>query len=184
MAIKYPQWSYWMAMTFLAPVPWEADAFYAQPGMAANGLSLNTWPVGTGPYMMTEYVQDRRHVLSRNPNYRGEPYPCEGMPQDKAEGRLADCGKPTPFIDKLVFNIEKEAVPQDAKFRQGYLDVPEFDQMSYGNAYRIQMEDSERVNSEFTDKGIRLPRTVDLSSSYMGFNWLDPVVGRDRKSVV
>ena len=70
---KYPQWNYWMAMPFLAPLPWEADAFYAQPGMAANGLSLNTWPVGTGPYMMTEYVQDRRHVLSRNPNYRGEP---------------------------------------------------------------------------------------------------------------
>jgi hypothetical protein len=32
---KYPQWSYWMQMTFTAPVPWEADAFYAQAGMAA-----------------------------------------------------------------------------------------------------------------------------------------------------
>jgi ABC-type transport system substrate-binding protein len=175
---KYPQWKYWMAMTFLAPIPWEADAFYAQPGMAGNGLSLNTWPVGTGPYMMAEQVQDRRHVLKRNPNYRGEPYPCEGMPQDQAEGRLTDCGKKTPFVDTIVFSMEKEAVPQDAKFRQGYLDVPEFDQMSYGNAYRIQMEDSESVHKEFTDKGILLPRTVDLSSSYMGFNWLDPVVGQ------
>ena len=36
---KYPQWNYWMQMTFMAPVPWEADAFYAQPGMAAVGLS-------------------------------------------------------------------------------------------------------------------------------------------------
>src|SRR5690606_17454542 len=72
---KYPQWKYWMAMVFLAPIPWEADAFYAQPGMAANGLSLNTWPVGTGPYMMAEYIQDRRHVLKRNPNYRGGTYP-------------------------------------------------------------------------------------------------------------
>lgn len=175
---KYPQWKYWMAMTFLAPIPWEADAFYAQPGMAGRGLSLNTWPVGTGPYMMAEYVQDRRHVLKRNPLYRGEPYPCEGMPQDKAEGRLADCGKRTPFVDTLVFSMEKEAVPQDAKFRQGYLDVPEFDQMSYGNAYRIQMEDSDSFRQEFESKGIRLPRTVDLSSNYMGFNWLDPVVGR------
>jgi len=175
---KYPQWKYWMAMTFLAPVPWEADAFYAQPGMAGNGLSLNTWPVGTGPYMMADYVQDRRHVLKRNPNYRGAPYPCEGSPQDKAEGRLADCGKTTPFIDTLVFNIEKEAVPQDTKFRQGYLDIPEFDQMSYGNAYKIQMEDSESFNKEFTGKGIVLSRNVDLSSKYMGFNWLDPVVGQ------
>jgi hypothetical protein len=45
---KYPQWSYWMAMPFTAPIPWEADAFYAQPGMSENGLSLNQWPVGTG----------------------------------------------------------------------------------------------------------------------------------------
>ena len=45
---KYPQWKYWMAMTFIAPVPWEADAFYAQPGMASNGLTLDDWPVGTG----------------------------------------------------------------------------------------------------------------------------------------
>jgi ABC-type transport system substrate-binding protein len=175
---KYPQWKYWMAMTFLAPIPWEADAFYAQPGMADHGLSLNTWPVGTGPYMMAEYVQDRRHVLKRNPNYRGEPYPCEGTAQDKAEGRLADCGKPTPFIDTIVFNIEKESVPQDTKFRQGYLDVPEFDQMSYGNAYKIQMEDSPSFSKEFDDKGIVLSRNVDLSSRYMGFNWLDPVVGQ------
>ncbi len=175
---KYPQWKYWMAMTFLAPVPWEADAFYAQPGMAANGLSLNTWPVGTGPYMMAEYIQDRRHVLKRNPNYRGERYPCEGSEQDKAQGFLADCGKPTPFVDTLVFSLEKESVPQDAKFRQGYLDIPEFDQMSYGNAYKIQMEDSDRFNKEFTDKGIVIRRTVDLSSRYMGFNWLDPVVGK------
>ncbi|MDE2401810.1 MAG: ABC transporter substrate-binding protein [Burkholderiales bacterium] len=175
---KYPQWKYWMAMTFLAPIPWEADAFYAQPGMAGNGLSLNTWPVGTGPYMMWEVVQDRRHVLKRNPNYRGAPYPCDGNPGDKEAGLLADCGKTTPFVDTVVFNMEKEAVPQDAKFRQGYLDVPELDQMSYGTAYKIQMEDSPKVNKEFTEKGILLPRNVDLSSSYMGFNWLDPVVGQ------
>ena len=70
-------------MAFASPVPWEADAFYAQPGMNANGLSMDKWPVGTGPYMMTEYVQDRRHVMKRNPNFRGEPYPCEGEPGDK-----------------------------------------------------------------------------------------------------
>ena len=64
-----------MQMTFLAPVPWEADAFYAQPGMAERGLTLDVWPVGTGPYMMVEFVKDRYHVMKKNPNYRGEPYP-------------------------------------------------------------------------------------------------------------
>ena len=77
---KYPQWSYWMQMTFTAPIPWEADAFYAQPGMAEQGLTLDMWPIGTGPYMMTEYIKNRRHEMKRNPNFRGEPYPCDGMP--------------------------------------------------------------------------------------------------------
>jgi hypothetical protein len=105
--------SYWMQMTFMAPVPWEADAFYAQPGMAERGLSLDRWPVGTGPYMMAEFVQDRRHVMKRNPNYRGEPYPCEGMPGDK-EGRPAGRLRQDHALHRHHggFTIEREAVPQ------------------------------------------------------------------------
>jgi ABC-type transport system substrate-binding protein len=175
---KYPQWNYWMAMTFLAPVPWEADAFYAQPGMAAAGLSLDAWPVGTGPYMMSEYVQDRRHVMVKNPHYRGEPYPCEGMPEDQAGGLLADCGKSMPFIDKLVFLIEKEAVPLKSKFRQGYYDVPEIERTEYGVEYAIDMDDSAAVKQEYTEKGFKLPKLVDLSSWFLGFNMLDPVLGK------
>jgi ABC-type transport system substrate-binding protein len=175
---KYPQWKYWLAMTFMAPVPWEADAFYAQPGMAKNGLTLNTWPVGTGPYYLADYVQDRRHVLKRNSNYHGDTYPCEGMPEDKAAGLLADCGKAMPFIDTLVFNSEKEAVPLKAKFVQGYLDVPEIERTEYGVEFALDMQDSARVNREYTEKGFQLPKTVDISNWYVGFNWLDPVVGK------
>jgi ABC-type transport system substrate-binding protein len=175
---KYPQWKYWLAMTFTAPVPWEADAFYAQPGMAANGLSLSTWPVGTGPYMMTEYVQDRRHVMQRNPHYRFDPYPCEGEPEDRAAGLLADCGKPMPFIDRLVFNIEKEGVSLRSKFRQGYLDVPQIERPEYGVEFALDMEDSADVRREFTERGFKLPRSVDLSNWFVGFNMLDPVIGR------
>ena len=174
---KYPQWNYWMTTTFLSPVPWEADAFYAQPGMAAAGLSLDTWPVGTGPYMMTEYVKDRRHVLTRNPNYRGEPYPCEGMPGDKEAGLLDDCGKPTPFIDRYVFTLEREAVPLRAKFRQGYYDIEVFERTDTGMDYLVAMQDSEEVRKEYQDKGFRLPRFADVTSWYLGFNMLDPVIG-------
>jgi ABC-type transport system substrate-binding protein len=175
---KYPQWKYWLAMTFMAPVPWEADKFYSQDGMARNGLSLNVWPVGTGPYMLVDYVQDRRHILKRNPNYRGVPYPCDGMPEDKALGLLDDCGKTMPFIDTLIFNAEKEAVPQKAKFVAGYFDVPEIERTEYGVEYALEMEDSDRVKRDYTEKGFKLPRTVDISNWYVGFNWLDPVVGK------
>jgi ABC-type transport system substrate-binding protein len=174
---KYPQWSYWMSLTFLAPVPWEADAFYANPGFAERGLSLDTWPVGTGPYMMVEYEKDRRHVMARNPHYRGEPYPCEGMPGDKEAGLLDDCGKTMPFIDRIVTTVEREAVPQRGKFRQGFYDVEVFERTDTGMDYLVAMQDSEDVRREYTAKGFRLGKGSDVNSYYLGFNMLDPVLG-------
>ena len=174
---KYPQWNYWMAMTFLAPVPWEADAFYAQPGFGEVGLTLDTWPVGTGPYMMTEFIKDRRHVMKRNPNYRGEPYPCEGSPGDKEAGLLDDCGKPTPFIDTIVSTIERESVPQRGKFRQGFYDIEVFERNDTGLDYLIAMQDSEAVRAEYLNKAFRLPKYADVSSWLIGFNMLDPQIG-------
>ncbi|MBN8491867.1 MAG: ABC transporter substrate-binding protein, partial [Burkholderiales bacterium] len=174
---KYPQWNYWLTTTFTAPIPWEADAFYAQPGMADAGLSLDSWPVGTGPYMMTEFVRDRRHVLQRNPNFRGEPYPCEGMPGDKEAGLLDDCGKTMPFVDTYVSTVERESVPIRAKFRQGYYDIEVFERTDTGMDYLVEMQDSEEVRADYLAKGFRLPRFSDVTSWFIGFNMRDPVVG-------
>ena len=174
---KYPQWSYWMALPFMAPLPWEADAFYAQPGMNENGLSLDQWPLGTGPYLMREFVRDRLHVMERNPNYRGQPYPCEGTPQDKAAGLLDDCGKTMPFIDRLHVTIEKEEVPRKEKFKQGYFDVPEIERSEWGVKFNSDAEDSDQVRQFFEERGFKFPLLTDISNWYLGFNMLDPVVG-------
>lgn len=175
---KYPQFKYWLAMTFTAPIPWEADRFYSQPGMAEHDLSLNTWPVGTGPYMLVESRPNWRHVLARNPNYHGAPYPCEGEPGDKQAGLLADCGKPTPFIDRVVFSVEKEALPLSGKFLQGYYDIPQVERGEYGVSMLVAAGDSQEKAALYRERGIRLPTTVETSNWYMGFNWLDPVVGK------
>ncbi|HSW05601.1 ABC transporter substrate-binding protein [Aquabacterium sp.] len=175
---KYPQWSYWMAMPFLAPVPWEADAFYAQQGMNENGLSLNQWPVGTGPFMMAEFIRDRRHVMKRNPNYHGETYPCEGMPEDKAAGLLDDCGKALPFIDTLYVTMDKEKVARKEKFKQGFYDVPEIERQEYGVDFRNDADDSDDVKRQFDERGFKFPLMTDISNWYFGFNMLDPVVGK------
>lgn len=174
---KYPQFRYWLAMTFTAPIPWEADRFYAQPGMAEHGLSLNTWPVGTGPYMMAESIINRRHVLERNPNFRGDPYPCEGEPGDEQAGLLADCGKPTPFIDRVVFHLEKESVPLMGKFIQGYYDIPEVGRGDYGAAMTVAASDSREKAELYADHGIQIHTTTEAQVYYLGFNWRDPVVG-------
>ncbi len=174
---KYPQWSYWMQMTFTAPVPWEADAFYAQPGMAEAGLNLDRWPLGTGPFMMTEFIQDRRHVMKRNPNYRGEPYPCDGMPGDKEAGLLDDCGKKTPFVDSIVVVVEREASPQKSKFRQGFYDLEIYERTDTGMTYIVEMQDSEQVNRDYQDKAFRLKKGSDVNSYFIAFNMLDPTIG-------
>jgi ABC-type transport system substrate-binding protein len=174
---KYPQWKYWMQMTFMAPVPWEADAFYAQPGMAERGMTLDTWPVGTGPFMVTEFLKDRRIVMKRNPNYRGEPYPCEGMPGDKEKGLLDDCGKPTPFIDSIVATVEREGTPLRNKFRDGYYDLEIFERTDTGNSYRVEMNDSEDVRAAYLRKGFDFAQSADVNSYIIGFNMIDPVIG-------
>ena len=175
---KYPQFKYWLAMTFFSPIPWEAEKFYSQPGMAAKNLTMNYWPVGTGPYMLTDFVENRRHVLERNPNFHGETYPCEGERGDKEKGYLADCGKPLPFVDKVVFDMEKENVPLQAKFLQGYYDTPAIERLDYGTTYLVAMGDDAKKDKEYREKGIKLPTTVEANNWYIGFNWLDPVIGK------
>ena len=175
---RYPQWQYWLASTFTAPIPWEVDAFYAQPGMADHSLSWNQWPVGSGPFMMTEYAQDRRHVMSRNPHYRPDFYPCDGSPGDAEAGLLADCGQRLPFVDKVVAINVKEKVPIKELFKQGHLDLPEMDRSDWGVNLAVDRDDSDAVRAVFEQRGYRLPMMVDITNWYIGFNALDPVVGR------
>ncbi|YCH25264.1 ABC transporter substrate-binding protein [Pseudomonas sp. D2-5] len=175
---KNPQFDYWLAMTFTAPIPWEADRFYSQPGMAAHNLSFNTWPVGTGPYRLVESIQNRRLILERNPNYRADTYPCKGGPGDREQGLLEDCGKRVPMIDRAVFISEKEAIPLQGKFLQGYYDTPSIAISPIGTQMLTQAGDSREIAERNRERGLRLPTGVDSSIWYLGFNWLDPVVGQ------
>lgn len=174
---KYPQFDNWMAMAFFAPMPWEAEAFYANPGFAENNISLDTWPVGTGPYMLTISRQNREHVLERNPNYRGLVYPCEGSEEDRKNGFLTDCGKRTPFVDRIVMTMEKEAVPTTSKFLQGYYDSPQITRLDVGQGYIVAMGDDPDKEKLYKEKKLQFPTTVEANLWYIGFNWLDPIVG-------
>ena len=174
---KYPQFLYWLAMPFFAPVPREVDRFFAQPGMAAKNLTLDWWPVGTGPYLLAENDPNRRMVLSRNPNFHGQTYPCEGEAGDREAGLLADCGQALPFIDQAIFTRDKEAIPYWNKFLQGYYDASGISSDSFDQAVRVNVGGDVALTDEMRDKGIRLLTSVKSSTFYMGFNMLDPVVG-------
>ena len=174
---SYPQFVYWLAMPFFAPMPWEVDRFYAQPGMADRNLVLDWYPVGTGPYMLTENNPNRRMVLERNPNFRGEPYPGEGEPGDAGQGLLDDAGRAMPFVDRAVYSLEKEDIPYWSKFLQGYYDTSGITSDSFDQAIRFGDQGDPQLTEGMRAKGIRLVTAVRTSTSYIGFNMLDPVVG-------
>ncbi|MGH8728481.1 MAG: ABC transporter substrate-binding protein [Burkholderiales bacterium] len=173
----YPQFAYWLAMPFFAPVPWEADRFHSQPGMERKNLTLDWYPIGTGPYMLRVNDPNRQMVLERNPNFHGETYPTEGEPEDAARGLLEDAGKPLPFVDKAIFTLEKEAIPYWNKFLQGYYDSSGVSSDSFDQAVQIGSTGEIGLSESMREKGIQLFTSVEPSSFYVGFNWLDPMVG-------
>jgi ABC-type transport system substrate-binding protein len=174
---KYVQFVYWLAMSFFAPVPEEVERFYAQPGMAEKNFNLDWYPVGTGPYMLTKNNPNRQMVLERNPNFHGEVYPGEGEPGDAEAGFLADAGKPLPFIDKVVYSLEKEGIPYWNKFLQGYYDASGISSDSFDQAVQFTSTGDIALTESMQQKGIRLKTSVAPSDIYMGFNMLDPLVG-------
>ncbi|HSD54206.1 MAG TPA: ABC transporter substrate-binding protein [Burkholderiales bacterium] len=174
----YPQFVYWLAMPFFAPLPVEADQFYSQRGMNdGRNLTLDWWPVGTGPYMLVENNPNARMVLERNPHFRGEAYPSTGEPGDREAGLLADAGRIGPFVDRVVYTREKEGIPYWNKFLQGYYDQSGIASDNFDQAVRIDLEGEASLTPEMEARGIGLRTSVGTSTFYLAFNFLDPVVG-------
>jgi oligopeptide transport system substrate-binding protein len=174
---KYPQFAYWLAMPFFAPMPQEAERFYAQPGMKERNLTLDWWPVGSGPYYLSENDPNKRMVLSRNPYFDSERYPEQGEAGDAAAGLLIDAGKALPLTDRIVFTLEKETIPYWNKFLQGYYDASGISSDSFDQSVQVSVGGETSVTEAMRKQGIRLSTSVATSTMYTGFNWLDPVVG-------
>lgn len=176
---KYPQFLYWQAMPFFAPMPWEAELFHSQPGMEEKNMTLDWYPIGTGAYMLAENNPNLRMVMERNPHFHGETYPTEGEPGDRDQGLLEDAGEPLPFADKVVFSREQESIPAWNKFLQGYYDSSGIASDSFDQAVRFNNQGEAALTAEMRERGIRLSTAVQTSTIYIGFNMLDDILGAD-----
>ncbi len=174
---KYPQFMYWLAMPFFAPVPEEAERFYQQPGMEEKNFTLDWQPVGSGAFYLAENDPNRVMRLLRNPNYHDDHYPSEGDPGDREAGLLADAGKRLPMVDEVVYTLEKEDVPYWNKFLQGYYDASGVSSDSFDQAIRIGADGRPDLTPDMRERGIQLSTAVRASNWYLGFNMLDSVVG-------
>lgn len=176
----YPQFKYWMAMHFFAPIPREADRFYKNPGFKEKNMTLDWWPVGSGAFMMVKNDPNSEIVLERNPNFYKDFYPSEGAPGDREQGFLDDAGKRLPFIDRAYFRLEREVLPLWTKFLQGYYDrsgeVHSNTSGYFDQAFVVGPEGIS-LTDDLKSHNLSISKDVKPSLYYYGFNMRDPVVG-------
>lgn len=185
----YPQILAWMTFSFFAPVPREALDFYSQRVVLEQSFNMNNDMIGTGPYVLK--VSDPIHqvVLVRNTNYRHDVYP--GLPKPdpgdaqavtnygymERMGMLRDCGRKIPFIDKIVFRMEKESIPRWNKFIQGYYDESRVEGELFDETVKLSSKGGSVLTSELRSLGIRMVRATPAITSWIAFNMTDNVVG-------
>ncbi|WP_373017289.1 ABC transporter substrate-binding protein [Thiomicrorhabdus sp.] len=174
---RYPQFKYWLAMNFFAPIAWEVDRFYKQPGLVEKNLTMDTSPVGTGPYMLAENNPNKRMRLLANPNFHTEYYPDSGLAEGADPALLKDAGKRLPLIKEVIYSLEKENVPLWNKFLQGYYDASGVSSDSFDQAVSVSSSGGMQLTDEMRQKNIQFLNIVQPTIMYLGFNMADPVIG-------
>lgn len=162
----YRELEWVLAMAYFSVYPPEAIARY--------GKAFREHPVTSGPYLVEEYERGQRMVLVRNPNYREEHYPTEGMPGDKEKGRLELAGQRLPLNERVIATVFKEPQPGWLYFESGYLDRIGIPKDNFDAAYdTVTMQ----LRSPLKERGVVLERDPRQEIIYDGFNFDDPVVG-------
>ena len=174
---KYPQFIYWLAMPFFAPMPLEVIDFYEQGALKDRNITIDRFPIGTGPYRLDAFKPHKEIILVRNENFHTELYPTEGEVGDREAGLLADAGAKLPLIPRAVYKLEKEYIPRWAKFLQGYYDASGISSDTFDQAITFSDTGDPRTSELLGSRNILLQTNVDVTTIYLAFNMLDDVVG-------
>ena len=133
---------------------------------------IGSHPVGTGPYVLKQWVRGARIVLEKNPAYRQTAWDFEA--DEKGDELLLSQmrGKLMPQIDRVEISIIEEDQSAWLAFNRQELDV------SAVGAFRDKvLEADHSLKKVWTDQGVRLNRSIDPDITYTFFNFKDPVVG-------
>ena len=130
-------------------------------------------PVGTGPYMLKDYVPRSRIVLEANPYYRGFVWNFEpsGDPWDDQLVRDMK-GKKMPQIGRVEISVIEEEQSRWLSFQEGKIDFDKLPQLAAPVAL-----DNGKLKPEFADQGIKQYSMVEPEVTYTLFNMQDPVTG-------
>jgi oligopeptide transport system substrate-binding protein len=159
----YPQFLYAITLSYGAAVAREASDYY--------GDQLTRHPVGTGPFILDHWWEQKELVWVANPRFRDERFPTSDDPANEMWRPLM--GKKLPLASRVDFRIIKEAQPAYLEFLNGNLESVGMDKDQFTAAVTSQST----VTSELAAKGIRLRKYPEPTIHYISFNMNDPVVG-------
>jgi oligopeptide transport system substrate-binding protein len=165
LAKPYPQLLYVLTMGYAFVVPHEAVEFY--------GEHFRRHPVGTGPFRLKSWQPNYRIEFERNPTFSGQTYPDTGEPGDRAAGLLDDAGKPLPLVDRIVEYDIREFYTVWQMFLGGRIISSGLNKDYFEKAISPDLS----LSPQLQQRGIRLFKTPELATYYIGFNMVDPVVG-------
>ncbi|MBI3555151.1 MAG: hypothetical protein HY074_02660 [Deltaproteobacteria bacterium] len=157
-----------LTMPYANVVPHEAVERY--------GAEFGQHAVGTGPFRL-DTLTPNQAIWLRNPSFHGQNYPTEGSPGDKEAGRLADAGKPLPFVDKIIDDIIIEDQPAWLNFMQNNHDY--LSKVNKDNAGDI-FDLNHKARQTISEQGIEVFTTPGIWFNYVAFNMEDPVVGGEK----
>lgn len=160
---------YVLAMPNVVPVAREV--------IEAYGADTHAHPVGTGPFVLKEWVRRSKIVLEKNPNHRG--YELDASWADAADpwdraAIEALSGKRLPLLDRVeIYPIEDEQ-PRFLAFLNKEHDV--LDEMPV--AFIHQVLPNGRLAPSLAKLGVKVFREEQPEFTYDVFNMNDKVDGR------
>jgi ABC-type transport system substrate-binding protein len=146
----------------------------AREVVESAGAAVTEQPVGTGPFVLTQWVRGTRIVLSRNPHHKHSVYDATPVEGDGRGRMLAERlrGRPLPMLDRVELSVIEEAQPRWLAFLNGQIDtavVPnEFVNLAAPNG---------RLAPNLERQGIKMVRQVAPTTWYTYFGMENPVVG-------
>ena len=145
----------------------------AREVIEAYPTDTNAHPIGTGPYILTDWVRKSKIVLEANPEYRERYWDFVGSddPRDKA-AVAAMKGKRIPQIGRVEISVISEEQSRWLAFQNGQIDFID----RFGSFSPIAIPDN-KLAPNLAAKGVTWDRSVETEITYYFFNMEDPVFG-------
>jgi len=186
---RFPQFLYVLAMHVYAPIPREVIDYHLASGPSGRGgrvaiemkersteIRNREAVVGTGPYVLTEWIRGGKIVMERNLDFRDDYYPSEGAPGDRQAGLLDDAGKKLPFVDVRHLTFVAEENPAWMLFLTKQRDIGGIPR----DVFASVISPSRELTDRWRKRGIRLIKNPYPAIFWLAFNMEDPVVGSSR----